>query len=258
MVKFPENPMSQVNANSYIFIGEVIGYTDVIKSRVKPDSTEFETEDKFYGEGRGLKIKPIIAINLPKVPNDYLELFKFGVTTWCADQLRDAGYLKVGTKLRIVANEATLLPNKSSDNRIRLESKIFDRFSIVNDDEFVSSETVEFDYENNWKSFRDKFLAAKEYEKVTAFDDFIYLETNKDLLRLKNSNSKKTRYKILERLLYNPKVNYPALISPALGQYNFLLIDPIKEKQIKLTTKEEELLNKRKELETSGYFSFVS
>lgn len=118
--------MSEADVKAYIFIGEVIGYTDVIKARVKPNS--FETLDKFYGEGRGLKIKPIEAINLPKIPVDYFELYKFGVTPWCADELRDVGYIKIGTKLRIVTNEATLLPDKSNDNHIRLESKILTVF----------------------------------------------------------------------------------------------------------------------------------
>jgi hypothetical protein len=41
--------------------------------------------------------------------------------------------------------------------------------------------------------------------------------------REKNSASKKKCYKIFERLLYNPKVNFPALISPVLGQNVFSL-----------------------------------
>jgi hypothetical protein len=256
MLRLPEPAMSKSNVKSYIFVGEVIGYTDVIKSRVKPNG--FETEDKFYGEGRGVKIKPVEVINLPKVPNDYFELYKFGVTTWCANKLADVSYMKIGTRIRIVAYEATLLPNNPNDNHIRIESKIFDRFSIVKDDEeFVSIAASEFDYKNNWKSLRNKLLAAKDYERIIAFDDFIYLETNKDLLRLKNSTSKKQRYKILERLLYNPKVDFSALISPSLGEGIFLLQlsgKPGKEKQIKLTSKEKELLKRRKELLASGFF----
>lgn len=122
-----------------------------------------------------------------------------------------------------------------------------------------SGESLEFDYKNNWKSLRDKFLAAKDYEKIQAFDDFIYLETTKDLIRLKNSTSKERRYEILERLLYNPKVDFPALISPVLNQYNFSLklsVNPSKERKIKLSATEEELLKRRKELEISGYFKF--
>ena len=249
--------MSEANVKAYIFIGEVVGYTDVIKARVKPNS--FETSDKFFGEGWGLKIKPVEAINLPKIPAEYFELYKFDVTAWCADKLRDASYIKIGTKIRVVANEAALLPDKNNDNHIKLESKVFDHFSIVMDDEFESSESLEFDYKSNWKFLRDKFLAAKDYEKIQAFDDFIYLETTKDLIRLKNSTSKEKRYEILERLIYNPKVDYPALISPVLMRYNFSLkhsVDPGKERKIKLSATEEELLKKRKELEISGYFKF--
>lgn len=236
-------------------LATLFGYTGNVKSRVKSDG--LETEDKFYGEGRGLKIKPIEAINLPKTPDDYFELYKFGVTPWCADSLKDASYIEIGTRIRIVANESTLLPDNPSDNHIRIKSKIFDRFSIVKDDEFTSNASLEFDYENNWKMFRDKFLIAKDYEKIRAFDDFIYLETAKDLLRLENSTSKDARYKILERLLDNPKLDYPALVSPALSKIRFStelsVIHPV-EKQINLTSKEKELLERHKEILASGYF----
>jgi hypothetical protein len=262
MVGGLERPLRGPNVRAYIFIGEVIGYTEIIKSRVKPNS--LGTEDKFYGEGRGLKIKPVEAINLPKAAGDYFEFYKFGVTPFCADSLTDLSNIKIGTKFRIVAYEAVLLPEKSGSGPIRLQSKIFDPFSIVKDAEFESRGSLEFDYKKNWKRLRDKFKAEKDYEKTSAFYDFIYLETNKDLLRLENSSSKKIRYKILERLLYNPLVDYPGLISPAFEQNSFaserLLIllsgpvNPVKPKQIKLTSTEKELLKRRKELETSGYF----
>jgi hypothetical protein len=252
MVGGIERPLNEANVRAYIFVGEVVGYTDVVKLGDKRSG-----EGQYYSEGRGVRIKPVEAINLPKVPRDYFELYKFGVTTWCADRLADLSYLKIGTKLRIVAGEATLLPGKADGNRIRIESKIFDRFSIVEDDEPAATEHAEFDYKNNWRLLLDKYRAAKEYEKIESFDDLIYLETTKDLLRLKNAASKKQRYRILERLLYNPKVDFPALVSPALGQHTVLLrlsVNPAKEKPVKLTRTEKALLERRKELETSGYF----
>jgi hypothetical protein len=251
----PELPKTKADIKAYMFVGEVIGYTDPVKSREKPNG--LETEDGFYGEGRGVKIKPVRTINSPKIPKEYYELFKFGVTTWCADELRDLNYLEIGTKLSVVAYESDLLPTKGAGESIRLQSRLFDRFSIVKYDEFVTSETTEFDYKNDWRRSIDKFYAAKDYERLWAFYDFIYLETEKDLLRLENAKSKDERHKILERLLYNPKVDFTALISPALSRHNYLLKitdSPVKEMPIQLTSIEKGLLERRQELETSDYF----
>src|SRR5688572_25687390 len=100
IVQVPPPPMSEVSTKSFIFVGEITGYTKVIRSGMKADG--ISTEAKFYGEGKGYKIKPVESINLPIPPKDYYELFTFGVTTWCAPQINNAD-LPVGTKVRLVA-----------------------------------------------------------------------------------------------------------------------------------------------------------
>lgn len=265
--QIPTPPLSGVSPGLYVIEGEVIGYTEKITSRVKPDG--FSSEDKFMGEGRGFKIKPLEIINAPgNVMIDYFEYFTFGVTSWCAPKLQDA-YLPVGTKIRFVAVEAELLPNRSFENRVRLQKKIFDRLSVINiEDEFESETDSEFDYENRWKSLLTEYTNDKNYEKIGRFDDFIFSETVKDVIRLKNAIPKNEKYKILERLIYNPKVDFPALVSPLLSSnklyYLNLLslkkseIEKIKRdeltKKVKLTKMEKNLIEKRLELEKSEYF----
>ncbi len=258
MAQLPDFPFSNVSPNSYIFVGEVIGYTESVAGNIE---SNFSGDDKFYGEGKGVKVKPLEVINLPNnVPKDYFEVFSFGVTSWCAPRINDLEF-PIGTKLRIILTETTLLPNRNSDNKIRLEQKIFDRLSVIRpDDEFITDADSVFDYENLRKPFLESFVANKNYEKLRSFDDFIYVESMKDLLRLKKVTSKQAKYEILERLLYNPKVDFPALISPSLGgNYGFIRILNLnvnKTKDIKLTKVEKKLLKKRKELEDSGYFKF--
>lgn len=253
-------PIAKVDKQKYIFVGEVIGYTETIKSKI--NSGTLQGDDKFYGEGRGLKIKPFEIINMPNSSDDYVELFQFGVTPWCLPKVSDAPF-PIGTKLRIIADEATVLPNRSPENRIRIESNIFDHLSVVSEtDEFNVNTASVFDYKN-WKPMRGKILNAKSYERLRAFDDFILIEINKDLLRLEKAKSKQERYEILERLIYAPKIDFSKIVSPKLGGLKLISIDKYERlpnltegssKKVKLTSTEKNLLKKREELEKSGYF----
>lgn len=263
-------PIFNLDKEKYVFVGEVIGYTETIKSDINLD--DFTGKDKFYGEGNGYKIKPLASFNMPNHSVDYFELFTFGVTTWCAPQIRKA-QLPIGTKFRIIANESTLIPNRSPEYRIRLETKIFDRLSVVSkDDTFITNQYEKFDYKK-LKSPYEKFIETKDYESMQRLNDFIVLEIYKDLSRLKNSTSKNERYNILERLLYAPGVHYSLIINPRLGELNsiydnFARIPPLNNenpvknkekllKEIKLTKKEEILIQKRKEILDSDNFKYL-
>lgn len=257
MVRMAQPPIASFNHKSYIFVGEVVGYTEIAKSR--NEKGERIEEHKFYGEGKGLKIKPLEIINLPNDSKDYFELFKFGVTSWCAPAIDDAD-LPVGTKLRIIANEATLLPNRSSENRIRLESQIFDTLSVIKDkNEFVTSADSVFDYKT-WKSLQAK--AQQSNETKIAFSDFMYVEIVKDLIRLEKAEKEKQREKILDRLLYAPGIDYPAIVNPTIGKLVFsdgiLVRVPSvdAQKTRDFTGDERKLIKRREEIEKSGYFNF--
>lgn len=247
--------MSSVNEKAFMFVGEIIGYTDKIKGNTEYLSSE--NKYKFYGEGRGYKVKPVHSINFPVKTEDYYELFIFGVTSWCAPKLQDA-YLAVGTKVRMAAYQSDLLAQ--TNDKIKLQIKTFDRFSVVQDDEeFQSSEDSEFDYKK-WKPLATKIVEKKDYDKIVSFDNFLYLETNKDLIRLRKNITKEERNRILERLIYNPKIYFPSAISPyfipqSSPDFLRLLEKGKKIPKIKLTKTEKEFIIRRKELEQSGYFN---
>ncbi len=255
-------PIAQASKQSYIFVGEVVGYTEVIKSKIKADT--LEGNDKFYGEGRGLKIKPLEIVNMPNSTGDYIELYKFGVTPWCLPKIVDTPF-PIGTKLRIIANEATVLPNRNAENRVRLESNIFDHLSIVREtDEFKNAATSIFDYKT-WKSMQAKILESKSLELQRNFEGFMFAEINKDLFRLEKAALKQERYEILERLLYAPSIDFPKIVNPKLGGLRIIKIGDYERlpnitegisKKIKLTSTEKKLLKKREEIEKSGYFNF--
>lgn len=259
----PPPPMSAADRGLYIFVGEVVGHTEVIKSRIDPNTSKII--DRFYGEGRGLRVKPVEIINLPNAPAaDYFEFFKFSVAPWCAASMNDLSSLPIGTQVRIIASEATLIPNRSPENRIRLESKIFDRFSVIQKEEdFTTTADSAFDYKT-WKSLQAKVQQSKDHLLRTSFDDFMFIEVTKDLLRLEKTKSEKERYEVLERLIYAPNIDYPRIIDPGLNplwltQRRYerrMLPDKPQAKPKKLTKTEKVLLKKRDELEKSGYFNY--
>lgn len=257
IVRMEPQPVAAFDHRSYIFVGEVIGYTETIKSGNETDRPRAQ-DYKFYGEGRGLKIKPLEVVNLPNESKDYFELFIFGVTPWCAPKLTDAVY-PVGTKLRIISTEATLLPNRSAENKIRLENRIFDPLSAVRDtDLYVTTAASIFDYKT-WKTLLPEILKSKIAE-VSSFKDFMFVEIVKDLQRLEKAKSKKERKEILERLLYAPNIDFPKIVNPTVGNLYVSggvyarLPNYEKQKPRDFAGYEKKLIKKREEIEKSGYF----
>lgn len=263
LAQAPPLPATGPNKGAYIMVGEVIGYTEPVNSDKYPN--ESYSCGKFCGKEKGLKIKPIESINLPIGSPDYYELYTFGVTPWCATQIRPA-YFSVGTRLRIVAYEANLLPNRNAEGKVRLQTEIFDRLSYVNEtDDFKTDVTSEFDYQNLWKPLTEKIRISKDSEQASRFGDFIYIEINKDLFRLQKAKDKKERYRILERLLYAPGIDYPALAESrgfwiGKSRLEMSLMHPgrqVKPKSVKKSTStEKKLLKRREEIEKSGFFKF--
>lgn len=254
----PEAPVSHVRSETYIFVGEVVGYTEVVKSKIKVGLPN--AEDKFYGEGRGLRIKPLEIVNFPGNSGDLIELFQFGVNAWCLPQILDANF-PVGTKLRIVAGTSNFVPDKSAENKTRLESNYFERLSVVSgEDEFFTDSRSIFDYKI-WKPLQAKIQESTDGTVRKRFSDFMFMEITKDLVRLEKEVSEKEKLEILGRLLYAPFIDYPKIIDPNLGQLNwttegFIRQPGNKTSETKLTTEEKTLLKKRKKMEKAGYFGF--
>jgi hypothetical protein len=247
-------PMSSPWLNSYIFVGEVIGYTEPTSS------------DKFQGTARGIKVKPVEVINLPKPTVDYYEIFKYGVWPDCSPSPSRIVY-PIGTKLRIVASESTLLPKQSDEKRIRLESKIFDRLSIDTVNGLSTSEHSAFDYKN-WRSMRDEALKSEDGgSNYAMWSDFLFVEIQKDLKRVFSAKDKKERLRILERLVFAPDIDFVKVVDPKVGRLFNTSTGPIRlpdtmepgksysgKMKVKATRAEKKLLEKRNELEKTGFF----
>lgn len=259
MGQAPPKPAAFVGPTSYIMIGEVIGFTEPISD-----------PNNFRGTAIGIKLKPVVSIQFPYHKNDYVELFMFHHDSDCfprAIETRPA----LGMRYRLALNPATLVASQNrGSGAIRLESRVFDRVAI--DEEmfgFSTAARTEFDYKNDLKTLYDKFSAPEMVNKKQWLDDFLQIETSKDLIRFRSSvigGLKDIRLKLLERLLYNPRVDYLRLLSlkaedfislaanPSLIHLQYSDSDDIDVS--KLGIKEKELLAERKKLESTGEVNF--
>lgn len=253
--QLPERPRSIVNKGIYIFVGEVIGYSEPISD-----------PSNFRGTAIGVKLRMLESIHFPYFQNDFVELFMFGHGSDCFPEASDYRP-PLGSKYRLALGEARLVANRNLANggRVRLESNVFSRLAI---DEtifgFSTTAESEFDYKKDYRLLADKFTAPEMADKRRWLDDFIYIEASKDLLRLQKATSEKERMDILERLLYCPNINYRRLFSSEVGNplrteegdFLSLVILPrgyvYKSKPRKFSKRENELMNERLRLENSG------
>jgi hypothetical protein len=184
-------PASDFDATNYIFIGEIV--------------EEFEVE---YGSRRvknkaiGFKIRVSENIYSPKQAT-YFEVFPLSINLSCG-LWSDTKYLRerftVGSKVRVVAKETTLFKNQPVENStIRLETSIRNRGSFSRNDlsEYLQSSA---------KSYYDySRFVQEELKYLPEFE--LQFELQKDLLRLKESKSEDERTKVLERLVFYPRLN---------------------------------------------------
>ena len=193
-------PVKGFDPAEYIFTGEVLNIVGPFESK------------KFQGKAWGLKVKVDEAVYLPKATASYFEVFPYELWADCSTagtSREELGkYYPVGSKIKVIAKEAKLLPSKLSDGNIRLEDLPGSLGSVsrnyYEDGRQMTSTQSGFDYRN--------------YKRVTPADyvrDFMpfldahgllpEFELRKDLLRLRNAKSEAERVKILERLLYYPE-----------------------------------------------------
>lgn len=94
--------LDRFDTSEYIFIGEVVGYTQEIQS------------PKLKSSAYGLKIKSKESVYLPKKTKSYYEVFPIDLWADCSEGGKDIDELKdefpIGSEVRIIAKEAKLLP----------------------------------------------------------------------------------------------------------------------------------------------------
>jgi hypothetical protein len=192
-------PVKGFDPAEYIFTGEVISIVGPFESK------------KFKGKAWGLKVKVDEAIYLPKAPASYFEVFPYGLGVDCStagtSKTELEKYYSVGSKIKVIATEAKLLPGRPGGGNIRLEDLPSSTGSVsrnsYEDGRQMTSAQAVFDYRNY------KEVAPAEY--VRGFMPFLdarvrlpEFELRKDLLRLRKAKSGAERFGILERLLYYP------------------------------------------------------
>lgn len=204
----PEQPRSIVNPEMYIFVAEVEGHT---KPVVDPAN--------FRGEAIGLKVRVLDAIHVPfnfHYPNIEVFLFRHGPDCF-PEARKETQNIRIGTKYWFAIFPATIISKYSRWNdAVRLQTDTFSRYAVLEERFGYSfNSATSFDYRNELELLRKN---RSDPENRQWFDDLVYVETSKDLLRLAGATSEADRIKVLERLLYNPTVNYFRLFRSEVGK----------------------------------------
>ncbi|HEX8493619.1 MAG TPA: hypothetical protein VF658_12300 [Pyrinomonadaceae bacterium] len=196
-------PIKEFDPAEYIFTGEVIGFAGPFESK------------KFHQKAWGLKVKVEEKIYLPRTPASYFEVFPFVSWSDCStagtsiEEL--VKYFPIGSKVKVIAKAAKLLPNKLLDGNIRLEDSPRNSGNIsrnyYEDGRQMTDAEAVFDYQSY------KIVTADDYVRdfmpfVTAYSLLPEFELRKDLFRLRNAKTEDVKIKILERLLDYPRPTY--------------------------------------------------
>ena len=184
--------MAKFDRELYIFIGEVIGYTDEFKSK------------RFFKNAYGLKVKVLENVYLPQESNDYFEVFPLDITSDCRKPIGSSETdlrkdYPINSKVRVIAGSPWHLPYKNKSGQSVLEVN-YPRYIYRNDLSNRFSITAGSIF--NYADLDDYYY------------DFIEFELLKDLKRLEESSSDEEKVKVLERLLYLPKsrINFEAAV----------------------------------------------
>lgn len=208
-------PLKGFDPAEYVFTGEVTGIVGPFESK------------KIKGRAWGLKVKVEEAVHLPKTPGGSFEVFPYKLWASCetagtpGEELEK--YFPVGSKVKVIAKAAELLPGEPGAGDLRLEILPGSLGDVTRNDyedgrPMTSARSV-FDYRN--------------YKRVTPADyvkDFMpYLdahgalpefELRKDLLRLRNARTRGEKLSVLERLVYYPEccdLDFTRIVRDHLG-----------------------------------------
>ena len=169
---WPDLPKSKLDPDLYVFIGEVVGYTDSIKSK------------SVIGKAFGLKVKVLDVVNIPGEARDTFEVFPYDQTGNCKSigysVSKVMGDFPIGSTVRVIARKAMKI-RASVISRLEVEGLL----SISrNDLQFGTSDGKSlFDY-----SSPKRKLGVIEFELL------------KDLKRLEMAKDAESRVEILKRL----------------------------------------------------------
>ena len=192
--------LKKFDPKEYVFTGEV---TDIVGP--------FESS-KFEGRAWGLRVRVDEAVYLPKTPRGSFEVFPYHLGADCSTVGVSKEELEkrypVGSKVKVIAREARLLPGRPGAGDVRLEIEPGSQGHVsrnyYEDGRPMTSARSVFDYRGY------KRVTPQDYVKdfmpfLDAHGLLPEFELRKDLLRLKNAKARAERLSILERLVYYPE-----------------------------------------------------
>ncbi|MFT3746312.1 MAG: hypothetical protein QM785_18730 [Pyrinomonadaceae bacterium] len=195
-----KNQLTKFDSTEYVLIAEVVGYVDSVE--LKKDVTVTRQNEGFRWSS-GIRVNLVESIWSPDPDKQIFEIFQYHTNADCSlrgtssKELRDA--YPIGTEVRVVGKAATIVPQSDEGSVIRLEIMPAAATSISPNRNFngdrISSATTLF----NFSTFplnlgRDQISRERQ-------PDF---EIRKDILRLKTTESKAERSKILDRIVLVP------------------------------------------------------
>lgn len=188
-------PVKDFDSSEYIFIGEVIGYTDAIEFHKNENRGFIESntpKDWYLKWTNGLVVKVKDSVNLPKSPKTHFEVFPFDLGGACetlgVDKWKLQKRFPINSEILVIASEPTSFDHILPNGNFRLEERHLNNLIALNP------------YENNQKLVLDN--TEFDYIKTKNFENYFAakFESRIDLLRLKNASNEKARREILERL----------------------------------------------------------
>lgn len=203
--------LSKFDESEYVFIGKVVGYTDVVtfdenraNNSVEPMSaTNMVHSDKKPRETVGLIVKIVENVYLPKVPVEHFEIFPYDLMADCSIGGKSIDDLKrlfpTDAEIRVIAKESEFIPKATNKGTIRLEERPSEPNSIA----------INIDKKGLRMTTSLSVFSYKDYSyDMNSDSDSKYLlpafEIRKDLLRLKTSKTQVERNSILDRLFHVP------------------------------------------------------
>ena len=192
--------LKKFDPKEYVFTGEVTGIVGPFGAT------------KFERRAWGLKVKVDEAVYLPKTPRGSFEVFPYHLGADCSTVGVSKEELKkrypVGSKVKVIAKEARLLPGRpgAGDVRLEIEPGSLGHVSrnYYEDGRLMTSARSVFDY----RSYRRVTVADYVKDFMPFLDAHGLLpefELRKDLLRLRNARARAERLAILGRLVYYPE-----------------------------------------------------
>jgi hypothetical protein len=193
-------PLRGFDRNEYIFMGEVVGIVGSFES------------SKFRERAWGLRIRIDDTVYLPRTPANYFEVIPYELWADCSTAGTSEEKLirefPIGSKVKVIAKEAKLLPSGLGGGNIRLEILPGSLGNIsrnyYEDGRPMTSSQSVFDYQAYRRTMPSDYT-----ESFMPFLDAQVLlpefELRKDLLRLKNARTEGEKVSILQRLIFYPE-----------------------------------------------------